>query len=107
METINQNSEQYQYAKNKVKKLKGFYIHLSIYIVINTMIIVGTFYDRPFSIENFLSFETFSTAIFWGIGLISHGVSVFGKDILFNKDWEERKIQELMEKENSNQQKWS
>ena len=98
MEIIDQNSEKYQFAKNRVKRLKGFYIHLTIYIVINTMIIFGTFQDRPFNMTNFLSFETFSTAIFWGIGLFSHGISVFGKDLIFNKDWEEKKIQEFMEK---------
>lgn len=99
METIDQNSEKYQYAKNRVKRLKGFYIHFTIYIVINAMIIFGTFHDRPFSMANFLSFETFSTAIFWGIGLLSHGISVFGKDLIFNKDWEQKKIQEFMEKD--------
>ena len=98
MEIINQTTEEYQYAKNRVKKLKGFYIHFSIYLIINTMIVFGTFYDRPFSSNNFFSFETFSTAIFWGIGLFFHGISVFGKNIIFNKSWEDRKIQELMNK---------
>ena len=98
MESINQNTEEYQYAKNSVKKLKGFYIHFGIYLIVNTMIIFGTFYDRPFNSNNFFSFETFSTAIFWGIGLFFHWISVFGKNIIFNKSWEDRKIQELMNK---------
>lgn len=99
MEKINQNSEQYQYAKNRVKKLKGFYIHLAVYIVINIMLIFGMFYDQPFTSSNFWSFGTFSTAIFWGIGLIAHAASIFGKDLIFNKNWEERKIQEFMSQE--------
>jgi hypothetical protein len=99
MEIVNQNSEKYQYAQKRVKSLKGFYIHFTVYIVINTMIIVGTFYDRPFNSSNFWSFETFSTAIFWGIGLFSHAASVFGKNLIFNKNWEEKKIQELMAKD--------
>ncbi len=96
MEIINQNSEQYQYAKKRVNKLKGFYIHFAIYLFINTMIIFGTFQDREFNNANFWSFETFATAIFWGVGIITHGASVFGKDLIFNKNWEERKIQEFM-----------
>jgi H+/gluconate symporter-like permease len=104
MEIIDQNSEQYEYAKNRVKKLKGFYVHLSVYILINILIISGTFYDRPFTIDTFFSFETFSTAIFWGIGLIAHAASVFGKDLLFNKKWEEKKIQEFMK--NEEKTKW-
>lgn len=96
MEIINQNSEQYQYAQKKVNNLKRFYSHLTVFIVVNIMIIFGTFNDRPFNSDNFWSFETFSTAIFWGIGLIAHAASVFGKDLIFNKSWEERKIQEFM-----------
>ena len=99
MEIINQNIEEYQYAKNRVKKLKGFYIHFAIYLIINTMIIFGTFYDRPFNIESFFRFETFATAIFWGIGIIAHATSVFGKDFIFNKNWEEKKIQKFLTNE--------
>ncbi|MBC7642519.1 MAG: 2TM domain-containing protein [Flavobacterium sp.] len=100
METINKNSEKYQYAKNRVKKIKGFYIHFTIYMIINSMIILGIIYDQDFNNLNFWSFETFSTALFWGIGLFSHGISVFGKDLIFNKNWEQKKIQEFMAKEN-------
>jgi hypothetical protein len=99
METINQNSEQYQYARKQVKSLKGFYIHLTIYILLNLMIIFASFYDKSSGNENIWRFETFATAIFWGIGLIAHGVSVFGKNLIFNKEWEEKKIQEFMNKD--------
>lgn len=96
MEILNKNSEEYQYAKNRVKKIKGFYVHFTIYIVVNMMIIFGTYFDRPFTLESFLKFETFATALFWGIGLIAHAASVFGKDLIFNKNWEEKKIQEFI-----------
>jgi 2TM domain len=33
-----------------------------------------------------------------------HGLSVFGKNIFFGDNWEERKIQELIEKDNV--EKW-
>jgi len=40
----------------------------------------------------------------WGMGLIFHGFTVFG----YGKSWEERKIQEILEKEEKfNQSKWS
>ena len=98
METINQNSEKYQYAENQVKKLKGFYTHLAIYVVINIilLVLVSKNLDRG---QSFWSFETFSTAIFWGIGIIAHATSVFGKNLIFNKDWENKKIQEFMDKD--------
>ncbi|MCK5638887.1 MAG: 2TM domain-containing protein, partial [Flavobacteriaceae bacterium] len=41
----------------------------------------------------------FTTAFFWGIGLMFHAYGVFGKNLLFSKDWEERKIKEIIEKD--------
>jgi len=46
--------------------------------------------------------HTYSTAFFWGIGLVAHGLSVFGHDIFFGSNWEEKKIKELMDKEKKN-----
>jgi uncharacterized integral membrane protein len=95
MEIINHNSEKYQFAKNRVNCIKRFYSHLIVYIIVNTILLVLISKNLDHG-QLFLSFETFSTAIFWGIGLIAHGASVFGKDLIFNKVWEERKIQEFM-----------
>ena len=46
------------------------------------------------------SFGTFSTPIFWGIGLFFHFLGVFGKDFLFGKAWEQRQIDKYMEEDN-------
>jgi hypothetical protein len=43
------------------------------------------------------------TALGWGIGLMSHWWGVFGSRIFFSRDWEERKIRELLEKEQRKQ----
>ena len=99
METINKNSENYLFAQNKVKEYKRFYRHFTVYLVVNSFIIGVLIYDTNYNFENFWRFETFSTAIFWGIGLLAHAASVFGKDLIFNKDWEQKKIQEFMEKD--------
>jgi hypothetical protein len=52
---------------------------------------------------NFWEWQSFSTLGFWGIGLLGHWFSVFGRDIFFGKNWEEKKIQELMEKDKNNE----
>ena len=50
--------------------------------------------------EAISNFGVYSTPLFWGIGLFFHWFGVFGTKFLgFGKDWEERKIKELMEKE--------
>ena len=93
----------YQQALKRVKKIKGFYTHLLVYIVINLMLLVVNYKNLETN-ENFWQWQTFSTALCWGIGLLGHGLSVFMPTFILNKDWEERKINELMEKEKNN--KW-
>lgn len=93
----------YQEAAKRVKKIKGFYTHLTVYIVVNIMIIIVNVQNLGEG-ESFLKFKTFSTALFWGIGLAAHGLSVFLPSLIMGKDWEEKKIKELMEKEKNN--KW-
>lgn len=95
----------YEKAVKRVKKIKGFYTHLLVYIVINIMIIVINIQDLEKG-ESYFQFKNFYTAFFWGIGIVAHALSVFGPDLFLGNDWEEKKIKELMEKERSEQQKW-
>lgn len=90
--------EAYLRAKEKVKKIVGFYWHLASYVIVNTFIIVIIVSNG----NRLFSFGTFATALFWGIGLLFHFLSVFGPDFLFGKNWEERKIKEYMDKEQNN-----
>jgi uncharacterized integral membrane protein len=95
----------YENAIKRIKKIKGFYIHLLVYIVINIMIIVVNIQNLETG-ESYFQFKNFFTAFFWGIGIISHALSVFGPDLFLGNDWEEKKIKELMDKEKRDQQKW-
>lgn len=100
---LHQDEIKYQEAAKRVKRIKGFYTHALIYIVINIAIILSkmTHHDNgSWSFE----LKDFSTALFWGIGLLGHGLSVFIPGIILGQDWEARKIKELMEKEKNN--KW-
>ncbi|WP_298392577.1 2TM domain-containing protein [Flavobacterium sp.] len=100
-----QEQLQYEKALKRVKKIKGFYSHAIVYVVINIMIIIINIQNLK-SGESYFKLENFFTAFFWGIGLLAHGLSTFGGEFLFGTNWEERKIQELMEKEKKEQQKW-
>ncbi|AOW10942.1 2TM domain-containing protein [Flavobacterium gilvum] len=102
------SEERFIAAYKKVKKIKGFYTHLKIYIIVNVIIIATSLNREIFSegiqSSGLLEWHTYSTALFWGIGLVAHGLSVFGSDIIFSEDWEQKKIKEFMEKDKS--QKW-
>ena len=92
--SLNETSS-YTKAKQKVDSIKGFYSHLSVYILVNSFIVTAIVWYTHIEI---LSLAALSTPLFWGIGLISHAIGVFGEDLLIGKNWEEQKIKELMEK---------
>ncbi|WP_159948415.1 2TM domain-containing protein [Polaribacter septentrionalilitoris] len=96
--------QNYIKAKKRVKDIKGFYIHLTVYIIINIfisgVIIYGLMVSGDSFTEAFSNFGVYSTWLFWGIGMFFHWLGVFGfKSIGFGRDWEERKIKEMMEKD--------
>ena len=94
----------YEEAVKRVKKIKGFYTHTIVYLVINIMIVILNIQNLKEG-ESYFQFKNFFTAFFWGIGLLAHGMTTFVPYLILGKDWEERKIKELMEKER-NINKW-
>ena len=86
----------YKRAKCKVREIKGFYYNLLCYcIVIPTLIYVNLTWSPHFH------WFWFST-VGWGTGLIFHGMGAFGYIPFLGRDWEERKLKELMDKDNTN-----
>jgi hypothetical protein len=93
----------YELAYRRVKRIKGFYVHALVYVLVNGFTIISE-YNKEL-LGNGVSFvETFSTAFFWGIGLLAHGLTVFGRNLFLSSDWEEKKIKEFMDKDKN--QKW-
>ena len=102
---IPSNAEEARYyqAVKRVKKIKGFYTHAVVYLVINIMIVIINIQNLNEG-ETYFQFKNFMTAFFWGIGLVAHGLSTFIPEWVLGSDWEERKIKEFMAKEKAN--KW-
>lgn len=94
MELQEHNDARYQEAKKKVKEIKGFYIHLFVYLAVNLFLISRNAQQG----DNLTDIDNYWTAIFWGIGLLVHAIRVFVPNFILGKDWEERKIRELMDK---------
>jgi pheromone shutdown protein TraB len=95
---------QYDLAYKRVKKIKGFYTHTLVYVLVNAFILISSYNRSQIGNEIFWQWQTLNTVFFWGIGLVAHGLSVFGRNIFFGRNWEENKIKELIEKEKS--EKW-
>lgn len=101
----NNPDARYVEAYRRMKRIKGFYVHLAVYVLANLLFLAIKFSQTAAKGTEFWEWQNFSTALFWGIGLVAHGLSVFGRDVFFGKNWEERKIQKLMKNEN-NANKW-
>jgi len=86
--TYNENTAYYR-AKKRVEELKGFYGNLISYCcVIPILVFVNLTYSPQFQWFWF-------SAAGWGFGLLMHAFKVFG----YSSNWEERKIQEILNKE--------
>lgn len=104
MERSFEEMQRLEKARKKVQAIMGFYKHLAAYIIVNLFLIAMKWFGLEPG-EEFFTFGTFSTAFFWGIGLVFHAVGVFGTNIFLGKNWEERKIQEYMEQQ-ERRSKW-
>ncbi|AWI26049.1 2TM domain-containing protein [Flavobacterium pallidum] len=94
--------ENYAYAEKKVKRIKGFYVHFFVYIVINLAALAAVYYEVKTSAD-FWKLKNFWMALSWGIGLAAHALSVFGPHLLFGPKWEENKIRQIIDKERKSQ----
>ncbi|MFH6961868.1 2TM domain-containing protein [Flavobacterium plurextorum] len=100
MEMKYSEEDKYFLAKKKVGDIKGFYGNLASYIFVNAILIFVNLYTSP----EYLWF--FWPLLWWGIGVVFHGLRVFDLFPVLGKDWEEKKIKEFMEKEKWNKNKW-
>ena len=91
-----QQERAYQRAKKRVADLRGFYIHLMVYLVVN----LGLFAINMLTSPGSLWF--YWPLIGWGIAVVINALVVFSGG-LFDNAWEERKIHELMEDEQRHQ----
>lgn len=89
---FNEENNAYLRAKKRVDELKGFYGNFTTYcIVIPSLALINyiTYWDHKWFIYPMLG---------WGLGVTFHAIGVFG----YGKSWEERKIQEIINKDKSN-----
>jgi hypothetical protein len=86
-------------AEARVKRIKGFYIHLMIFSIFMTAVLILGWNDirvcficfkNSDAVSNLLSFAP------WGVGLALHGLVALGKIPTFDR-WEERKMRQFMD----------
>jgi hypothetical protein len=84
-------------AKQRVKDLKGFYGNMISYCLIVPLLIFINY-------RTYWGFQWFWFPMLgWGLGLTFHAFSVFG----YGASWEEKKIREIMKKEQQKSKSWN
>lgn len=97
-----QNSNlSYIKAKNRVDREKGFYTHLVIYFMVNIVLTIfkvwGDLDSWDSFVQGLLTINVLSSWTLWGVFVVLHYLSV-----RFGQAWEERKIEQIMNDELSN-----
>lgn len=98
---FNKNNNKYFRAKERVAELKKFYRHFTSYL----LVIIGLAALNYWT-DGWRNLWFLWVAFGWGIGVLSHAVGTFNLNPFFGKNWEKRKIQEFMDKQNK-KQKWN
>ncbi len=88
----------YLRAKDRVKKIRGFYGHLAIFLLVIFTGILAPLLGLSYCMFCFSSNKWLNLLGFtpWFLGLTFHGLLAFGK-LGFIKKWEERKLKEFLE----------
>jgi sensor histidine kinase YesM len=88
------NELKYDRAKEYVEKLKGFYVHFVIYLLMMPIFIYLNSRSTGFPWALF-------PIIGWGFGIAGHAMETFNYNPLLGRNWEERKIKQFMEEDKS------
>ena len=95
------NAMAYWRARRSVRKLRGWYVHLLVYLVVNGWLWFRFFYFPPPSWSHHATSGwpwPLSTTLAWGLALAVHGILVWTRLSHWGRDWESRKIREFMER---------
>lgn len=93
-------AQRYERARKKAREIRSFYINLTCYCIVMPVLI---FINLRYTPEYYWFFFSMGG---WGLGLLFHAAEAFGWQPWLSKDWEERKIRELMEKDKQNRQRY-
>lgn len=91
-ESMNSNEVSIEEKKafEHVRKVKGFYSHLVVYI----LVIAGLFVLNLITLPEYIWAKW--PAMGWGIGLLSHGLQTFKLFTLFGPEWEKKQVEKRL-----------
>ena len=101
---FNTKERTYKQAENRVKRIKNFYNHLQVFVIM--MLVLLIFSNTIFNfLENnihnpgtlkWARANVWVNCLLWGFGLLIHGLYTFKYKVTFIEKWEKEKVEELM-----------
>lgn len=102
MKTPLEQKESLLRAKQKVKNLKLFYIHLVGYLILVLMLLYNLYIiDENNTYADFFTWFNTIMILSWTVFIALHAWNVFKGRLFFKKNWEERKLKEYLDNENN------
>lgn len=96
METLKERNKSYLRAKEKVRNIKIFYMHLVGYIIFVALLSYNLYIVEDGYKDFFIWFNSIFM-VSWTIFIAIHAWNVFKGRIFFKKSWEDRKLKEYMD----------
>ncbi len=90
MDTETKLTKEEQVAIEQVQAIKGFYSHLTTYILVIALLFAINLFANPTYIW------AVWPALGWGIGIINHGLGAFEVLNFFGPKWEKRQIEKRL-----------
>jgi len=96
MEFNKDEEKRFVNAKRKVDRIKIFYLHLVLYIIVVALISYNFYILEEGPFKNNITALNISVLVFWTIFISIHGWTVFKGKLLFKKRWEDKKIEKIL-----------
>lgn len=88
--SLNPAEQQEKDAFDQVRKLRGFYLHLMKYVVVNLGLLAINLIFSPHTLWFYW------VMLGWGLGLLSHAFRVFQPVRVLGPDWEKREVEKRL-----------
>jgi len=83
----------YQAAQKRVREMRGFYVHLAVYVLVNALLFTINMLGSPETLWFIFPLGG------WGIAVAIHALRTFARRRFLGPEWQARKMDELLNNE--------
>jgi hypothetical protein len=82
------------YAQKKVARIKDFYRHLFLFLIINVLVL-----GVVWLLDWYLWYTFIFFTCVWGMSIVIQALFAYGYNPLMGKNWEQRQLEKILEEE--------